>query len=578
MAPVDRVFSTSELTELIAKKLPKDDVPREEAPRATLAAPGAVTASTPAPAVRPSVQPFAIVGVHGIGKTQQYAFQDQLAAGLISYLDAREKNANSAHTWRSIVHWPEVEKSQGLPKLEPSALRVYRDDETTPENPTSPVYDVYEGYWAPLTKGKTNAASLLSWLVGCTFLATSSTARVPATFWKFAWDVGYALIAFLIGLAFFVGATVAASVAWFHFLAVFAPNATTLKWEDLAARPISEFASLPLPAYLQLIISVIIAYFFLQLVVIVYTVITTHVRTTRLRKDVENPKQGRFARKTDEALGLHMLAAFASVVAVVLLFILDRAVLAWFQIPNSHELQQYAAWAVVAIALLLGVRYIANFAVDNVLGDIQVYTTHDTTAEFYAIRAAIIAAVAEALLGALEAVGPNRQPLYEKVHVLGHSLGATIALDTLIQLRHLVEERAIPEKTWNRLRSFTTFGSALEKTKFFFDVRHPTVSAAQDQWANDVYGRFFSCKPAVLSANPSGVLYWSNRWYFTDIVANEIISYESEVPAGARSFRFTGASEKICENFKIPHGGLWVHNDYLADPLFWLDVGPVLAN
>ena len=46
------------------------------------------------------------------------------------------------------------------------------------------------------------------------------------------------------------------------------------------------------------------------------------------------------------------------------------------------------------------------------------------------------------------------------------------------------------------MRSLTTFGTALEKTRFLLDVRNPTVSAAQQQWQNDSYGRFFTLNRA----------------------------------------------------------------------------------
>ena len=36
-------------------------------------------------------KPIAIVGVHGISPIQQYAFQDQLATGMLSYLNAQEE-------------------------------------------------------------------------------------------------------------------------------------------------------------------------------------------------------------------------------------------------------------------------------------------------------------------------------------------------------------------------------------------------------------------------------------------------------------------------------------------------------
>src|SRR5262249_29108268 len=198
---------------------------------------------------------------------------------------------------------------------------------------------------------------------------------------------------------------------------------------------------------------------------------------------------------------------------------------------------------------------------------------------YYAIRGAIIATVAIALRGVLNAVSAQKapeggaaseqEPYYDAVHVLGHSLGSTIAMDVLILLRQLIEENSLADRQWERIRSFTTFGTALEKTRFFFDVRHPSLNAAQDQWQDDVYGRFFTKELTALngSTNAEGI-YWSNHWYFRDVVSNAIVSYRSDCPVG--SFQFVNAPRPICENFQIPHQGFlfaWVHSDYLGDPL-----------
>ena len=54
-------------------------------PRAEAAYADAITAVVAGPP-----QPIAVVGVHGISPIQQYAFQDQLATGLLAYLNARD--------------------------------------------------------------------------------------------------------------------------------------------------------------------------------------------------------------------------------------------------------------------------------------------------------------------------------------------------------------------------------------------------------------------------------------------------------------------------------------------------------
>ncbi len=223
------------------------------------------------------------------------------------------------------------------------------------------------------------------------------------------------------------------------------------------------------------------------------------------------------------------------------------------------------------------------------LATCRIYTTHDNNSTYFSIRQQIIATVVSALTNVLNTVvdphAARLEPYYDRIHIFGHSLGSTIAMDALIRLRQMLEEGSAADQQWRRIRSFTTFGTALEKTRFFFDVRQPTISAAADQWENDAYGALFTDEVQALQApdNQAGI-YWSNLWYFRDIVANAIVSYESDVQAGPSAMQFawrgTVQPRPICKNYQLPHNRprlSWVHSDYLSDPLFWQNVGPVVT-
>ena len=551
-----------------------------------LAADGPPPAPAPAGA---AVRPIAVVGVHGISPIQQYAFQDQLAMGLLGYLNATEEVVKSGRTWLSTTYWPRVSNHPAHPVLKPSALRLYRDDEPNPEMPAGRVYDVYEGYWSPFSKGKTNIASLLAWLLRCTFLATSSTARVPATWPKLFWDVLYLISALSMALVFLGLAFVAGSFAWVHFAELFDPAATARpSFLEFAFTPLAQIKALPWTGWLQLAFDVVLAYLIVQLVVVARTRAATHARTAELRRD--GRKGGRFESQTIAAEAFQTFATALLVLFVVVFVIADVLMLEHFHQGNVSRIMWHGTWLVLAVGCWQSARGIADFIVESVLGDVQVYCTHDCNSSFYAVRQQIIDAVIKALLGALNAVGPKvpgadgDAPLYEKIHGAGHSLGTTVSLDVLLRLRQLVEESAVEEADWLRVRSFTTFGTALEKTRFLLDVRNPTVSAAQHQWQNDSYGRFFTDHRAALGApdNTHGI-FWSNHTYFHDIVANEIVSYTSDVEAGEPFASWTAAKHEhtICENNLIAHPKpLWafVHSDYIGDPLFWKNVGPVFTS
>ena len=525
----------------------------------------------------------AVFAIHGISPIQRYAFQDQVALALQSYLNASQP-ANSTISWKSIVHWPTVatdSSDEGI-AVRPSALRLYQSNDD-PDEPQHRVYDIYEGYWSPLSKGKTNIASAAKWLLNATFLANSSTANVPCSPAKLAFDLLY--VASLLVAAFFVCAFAfwCGYEAWQALVAGLAVK-LDVKFVDLVQNPFQTLFKFPRLVYLECFLYLAIGYAAAQIVTALNAARKRIGRRRKLRADVT--KGGHFDTATIDTHKFHLL-----MFAILLVVLGALVALAWFVASRSDFPMEwvYVAGIVGFVAFLQAARSIADFAVENVLGDVQIYTTHDANSNYYIVRGAIIAAVAAALRGVLNAVAePDvrekqpeavKAPYYDAVHIVGHSLGSTIAMDTLILLRQLIEEGSLADRQWKRIRSITTFGTALEKTRFFFDVRQPSLNAAQDQWANDVYGRFFTKDLTALngSTNANGI-YWSNHWYFRDVVSNAIVSYQSD--CGVGDFRFGSSPRAICENHQIPHKRFlfaWVHSDYLADPLFWQHVGPVVT-
>jgi pimeloyl-ACP methyl ester carboxylesterase len=525
----------------------------------------------------------AIFAIHGISPFQRYAFLDWVAERLQGFLNSGAAGP-AGGPWKAAVYWPRV-SAKNIAAPQPSALRLYRGD--SPDEPQGVLYDVYEGYWSPLSKGRTTFASALNWIFTSTFLGTNSTARIPCTWPKLAWDFAY-VAALLFGV---VGCLAVAALtgvwAWGAFIAAYGAPPHGSYWA-LVLNPLQAL-QLPVLAYLQLAIDAAAAYVLVQLFVMHGTGARRKRRTRRLADPI-TADDSHFKLATIAARDFHRVA---SALLWLLFFVLAFAAVEINRIGGPPNGLRVLAAAVVTVSLLFFqfARSLANFAVEDVLGDIQIYTTHDQNSAYFAIREQIVQTVSAALLGVLQTTdgSPAERPYYDAVHVFGHSLGATVAMDVLIRLRQLVDERIVDEAHWKRVRSLTTFGSALEKTRFFFDVRHPTINAAQDQWENDVYGPFFTDDIAALRdpANSRGVIYWSNLWYFRDIVANEIVSYRSDVapgsssagPAAGRSFLWSKTERAICANCQLPYRGpfyAWLHGAYLSDPSFWRAVEPVI--
>ncbi|MBV8602848.1 MAG: hypothetical protein JO359_14895 [Candidatus Eremiobacteraeota bacterium] len=264
--------------------------------------------------------------------------------------------------------------------------------------------------------------------------------------------------------------------------------------------------------------------------------------------------------------------------------------------PLNDSGQGMGSWAllfvVAALAFEAGRSVMESFIVDF-FGDVQIYTTHDQNADFYQYREKMLEKVTETIAKASSAAAADGTNPYDRVHVLAHSLGSTIAMDALIRLYNLKEQGLYRAADFERIRSFVTFGTSLEKTKYFFDVSSPSISLSYDQWRNDAYGVLFTMDRNALKYpnGPNEGIYWLNFWYEKDPIANAIDSYRSfllpgdslrvasavrgAIAASAAARNDDAIGHKICENqvhpgviniFRlhfIPHG------DYLGDSWFW---------
>jgi hypothetical protein len=515
----------------------------------------------------------AILMIHGISPIQRYAIQDQFADGLFAFLGAQGGN------WARAIHWP---NNGATSDITPSAIRIY--DATGGAGPeTSPVaHDIYEGYWSPLSKGKTSIASVLQWLVKITFLANSSTADVPGNWKKVLWDVGFLGAALLAALILALATILSATASWQAFTKIQTGNPASAAPSSIDAF-VTAALGLKAYGYIELGLVVLLGYCVAQLFAICRVRLAESRRTKTLCGDEYKAKigepKGHFEESRISAAAWHRFNAWLFLV-VTLLTLLATAAFVKREI-SAGVLQGWtslwlAFWVVLAFAAAQSARFVADSVVENVLGDLQIYTTRDTNAEFFAIRNQIIDAVSRSLLGVLKCRDGAGASLYETIHVAGHSLGSSIGLDVLMRVRMLVEEGSVTADEFSAIRSFVTFGTALEKTKFFFDVARPTMSAAHDQWDADVFGRFFDAKPG------GPAIYWRNIWYERDIVANEISTYKSDVQAGATDFTWQSDSPPrlICDNAKLQNKApFWafIHGDYIGDPLFWQIAGPIVT-
>jgi len=120
-------------------------------------------------------------------------------------------------------------------------------------------------------------------------------------------------------------------------------------------------------------------------------------------------------------------------------------------------------------------------------------------------------------------------PEYDKVVLVGHSLGSVLAYDTLNALIN-VDNVCTSTKRRNvvqRTRALITFGSPLDKTAFIFRIQ----ARREEDWIREQLAA--SVQPLIVSYEDyrPATLTWINIWSPMDIISGSLEYYDD--PAGA---------------------------------------------
>lgn len=531
-------------------------------------------------------QHVGIVVVHGVMPHPRYEIQDQTAQALAGAL-TKHRPPGAGESWAVDVLNPAPTSSKPPsppPTYDPkTTISRVRLTNAMGEVPGTDVFDVLEAYWSPLDKNKTNWTSVLSWLLSTIFVPANTTARYMASWNKTCFDIGYVLAAAAIGIGALLLAFCIALDGFQQVVAIAgtgtgtkteAPGLTTL-W-SIFVNPSAIGQFLTVQAIGLLACAAIGGFTFMQAVRAMISVAKQHAALSVI------PVQ------------FWSRVGFIAILLVLSTLLLAAAALCPLRPPPNGVAMGWVAISFTEAALLFEVgRALMESFVVNFFGDVQIYTTHDENSEYFALRNAMLDLVTKTIGEVTSVAAADGKKPYNRVHVLAHSLGSTIAMDALIRLYDLKEQGAYGEEDFARIRSFVTFGSPLEKTKYFFDIANPSQSLSFVQWRNDSYGVLFSDnRDALRYPNGAGEgIFWMNFWYFLDPVANQIDSYRSflvpgdkladasriraSIETAAKGATHVAVGRQICLNERhpgiinpfvlrfIPHG------DYLGDPWFW---------
>jgi hypothetical protein len=452
----------------------------------------------------------------------------------------------------------------------PTISRVHRRSDADPTTPDGSFFDVIESYWSPISKGGTNWLWVVNWILKVVFVPLNTTASYNATWQKQFFDYGYIGGALLLAFALFF---VSLTAVWQSFVRVLTvtgliKNTNANELINTLNANASVPGGAPIKIVVWLFVGLIGGFLISQALAALWKLFVQR------RALIHNRK-----------------AIWHRVIAIVVLGLLGGGMIvsmALARFPNGVMGWQGVTFLIlIFVAFQLGYALLIGFMV-GFFGDVQIYTTRDENdSRFYGMRDQILDTTVQTLM---RAISPqiNGGRRYDRVIVLAHSLGATIAMDALSRLYQLSLQGAVTRDEFNRIRAFITAGSSLEKTRYFFDVSGATPSASFEHWRNDAYGAMFTRSRKILDAPNGHGIFWANYWYFQDPLCNEIRSYRSylkpgeeleasrilhEEREGQAEWMDGAGGRAICWNERghkhMDPAHLLLHSEYLYDPWFW---------
>ena len=516
-----------------------------------------------------------VVVIHGVMPQPRYAIQDLAARNLCEALQ-KDVHWGGCGKWTSrVINLKDDGVAQTLIP-DPTISRVQVGDAAPP--PQTPYFDVIESYWSPLDKGKTTFASVSSWMLQTIFVPLNTTARYASPTGKTCYDFGLIIGGMAVVVVLLAAAFVCATTALNGLIlkaGTCTPTCPTV-WQILT-NPIALAEVFSWWTLGVLAIAAVGAFLIAQAVKAALSAIGQ--KSELQLHAAQRSNRWRF-------IGITFLAgALLLALSTWLPILAHGAAGGWLPL-----------WFVVAALLVVGGKTLAQSWIVNFFGDVQIYTTRNQNSDFFAMRETILECVSKTIIDACSA-NANEGQGYDRVFVLAHSLGSTIAMDALIRFSEATEQAPELRSALRRVRGFVTFGTSLEKTKYFFDVNNPSPSLALEQWNDDLYGALFTPDVRELQKPDAGAegIFWLNDWYFKDAVGNAIDSYRSflrpgtplsEAPRARASVvaaaREEGSGDIVCPVVALNQEGskgfifpeIIPHSEYLSDPWFWASDGP----
>lgn len=137
--------------------------------------------------------------------------------------------------------------------------------------------------------------------------------------------------------------------------------------------------------------------------------------------------------------------------------------ISWLKsLPEATPLLGIISALLTLIYILFIRRYVREW-----IGDVKIWVTYQETANNYEIREKILNQAERVFSHIIQ----KHTGFNERVIVLGHSLGSTIAYETLLSLAKKQFTNNTSKLQMNKISHFFTYGSPIDKIHYFFEAR-----------------------------------------------------------------------------------------------------------
>lgn len=480
-----------------------------DAPPETAGTARAASAEAPAEHV-------AVLVCHGMGQQVRFGTLDDLARAVFATAVRCDTTATEEMTVA----------------LQPDAGNFFARAELSLKKPdgTRTGVHFYEAYWAPLTEGRVTLRETLRFFVDAglgglrfawrdgvfnrSMFGGRQEFEIPA---RRIWQLGLALwLLLLVSTAF-------AAVAVLPLII----SIDKLRAAG-AAREIAAVAAVALSIALIILVSFAIA-------MVIARVAGIGADTGRPKSAID-AQPGMMASKKSQRWGSAVLTVAAAVASLAITAFVGYVMYGSWLLPAARD--PIGKWLRASLAvLILGgemfvfLRLIRGFLIEFG-GDVAAYVAPFKVSKFEEIRHAIQerGRTVARFIYAVRAPGSDR-PLYDRVMVVGHSLGSVLAYDTLNDAM----SRDASAEGWgagspagqfdvvNRTSLLLTFGSPLDKTAFIFRTQRNALEVSARE-------KLVSAVQPLIQSYRNRRCRWINVWSRSDWISGPLGYYDRPQP------------------------------------------------